>query len=63
MYLGHSTPDMFGLPHPELADIRLGLSVGRPIIADMFVLASNLAAITPVAKGNVDNKGFHLFHT
>jgi len=50
---------MLGLPHPELTGVRLGLGVGSPVVADMLVLAGNLAVVTPVADSDVYNKYLH----
>jgi hypothetical protein len=59
LYFGHGAPDMFGLPQPELAGIRLGLGVRRPVVADMLVLTGYLAAVAAVADSNVDYENLH----
>jgi hypothetical protein len=48
-YLGHRALDDVSDFHPELADIRLGLGNRRPVVADMLVLAGDLAVVTTVA--------------
>jgi hypothetical protein len=48
--LGHAAPDVFIHLKPELAGVRLGFGVWSPVVADMFVLAGNLAAIASVAN-------------
>jgi hypothetical protein len=45
---------------PELPGIRLRFCIGTPVIADMFVLAGNLATVATIAMGNIMNKDFHL---
>jgi hypothetical protein len=50
---------MLGKPHPELSRIRLGLGVGGPIIADMFILAGNLAAVASIADSDIYYENLH----
>jgi hypothetical protein len=57
-YLGHRAADELILFHPELAGVRLRFGVGRPVVADMFVLAGNLATIATITNANVDDKYF-----
>ena len=59
--LGHGSPDILIQLQPELAGVRLGLGVGCPVVGDMLIFAGDLATITSITQGNVDNKGFHLF--
>jgi hypothetical protein len=47
--LGRSSPDKFVHLQPELSSVWLRLGIGCPVIADMLILAGNLAAITSVA--------------
>ena len=49
--LGHLAPNGFGKTDPELAGIGLGFGVGAPVVAHMFVLAGDLAAVAAVADG------------
>jgi hypothetical protein len=46
--LGHGSPDELVLFQPELPGVWLRLGIGCPVIADMLVLAGNLAALTSV---------------
>jgi len=48
-YFGNRAAHVFLKLQPELAYFRLRFRVWRPIIADMFVLARELAVIAPVA--------------
>jgi hypothetical protein len=59
-YLGYGTSDVLIQLHPELAGIRLGLGIRRPIITDVFVFAGDLAAVTPVTDGNIYDKNFFI---
>ncbi len=53
--LGNGTSDLLLNFCPELPCVRLGLSDGRPVITDMFVLTGDLAVVAAVAQVNIDN--------
>jgi hypothetical protein len=57
--LGDGPPDMLGQLDPELASLRLRFSIRRPIVADMLVLAGDLAAITTVTDRDVTDEDLH----
>jgi hypothetical protein len=54
---------MLGLPHPELPRVGLGLGNGSPVVADMLILAGNLAAVATITDSDIDNKNLHFLHT
>jgi hypothetical protein len=43
---------------PKLANLGLGLCIGSPVVANMLVLAGQLAVIAAGALRNIDNKRF-----
>ena len=57
--LGHRAADVLVQFQPELAGVGLGLGDRRPIVANMLVLAGNLATVAAVTNIYIDNKGFH----
>jgi hypothetical protein len=54
-YLGHCSLHHIDYLLPEVSSIRLWLGVGSPVIANMLVLAGDLAIVATVTSGNVDN--------
>ncbi len=49
--------------HPEVSGVGLGFGIGRPVVADVLVLAGDLAVVTTVAFGYVNYEGFHGNHS
>jgi hypothetical protein len=47
-------PDILVQLPPELPRKRLRLGIRRPVVAAVFVLTTNLAAITSLAVVNID---------
>ena len=58
--LGHGAADVLVQPHPELAGVGLGLGDGRPVVADVLVLADELAGVAAYAEFDVDDEDLHL---
>ena len=58
-HLGHGSLNDVGNLHPELAGIGLWLGDGRPVIADVLVLAGDLTVVAAVAFVNVNYQSFH----
>jgi len=56
LYLGHSAADIFLKLKPKMPGLRLRLSIWRPIVVHMFILASELAIITSIALGDIYSK-------
>jgi hypothetical protein len=54
-YLRRRSPDHIGHLVPEVAGIRLRFGIGRPVNADVLILAGNLAVVTTVALINIYN--------
>ena len=57
--LGNRAPDIFIEFQPELPGVRLGLGVGRPVVAYMLVLAGYLAGVASVANPDIYDKYLH----
>jgi hypothetical protein len=53
--LGHCALDDVGDLHPELAGIRLRLGDRSPVIANVLVLAGNLAVVAAIAPADIDD--------
>jgi hypothetical protein len=60
--LGDLSSDMLFYSGPELTGIRLRFSNRGPIIADMLIFARNLAVITAITFGNIDDHYFTHFY-
>jgi hypothetical protein len=50
------SPDHIGYLHPELAGIRLRFGIWGPVVANVFVLAGDLAVITAAALVDINDK-------
>jgi hypothetical protein len=59
--LGHGSPDILIQLQPELAGVRLGLGVRGPVVGDMLIFAGDLAAVTSIADGYINNESLHFF--
>jgi len=57
--LGYGTPDELVLLEPELSGVGLWFGIRGPVVADMFVLAGDLAAVAAVADSDIDNESLH----
>jgi hypothetical protein len=56
--LGNCAASVLGDLHPKMANLWLGLCVGCPVVPAVFVFAGQLAAVTSVAFGHIDQKYF-----
>lgn len=61
LHLRHRSPDKLILFYPELTCIGLRFGIGCPVIGDMLILTGNLAAMTTVTEGNINDKYFQSY--
>ena len=56
LHLGDAALHVLIHLQPELADLRLGLGVGRPVVSRVLILAGQLAVVAAAALCHIDHK-------